>query len=272
MNCPNSVLIMRLYACKRYFFMDESIKSISNLHVCFLLVNCAGNSLVIGEFLAQRPVTRSFDVFFDLRLNKRLSKQSWGWWFEMPSHPLWRHYNVKRQSASNYVIVPQYLCALCFYIFDVPLMNSIQMVCDFMNKSNNQFLRYTHLIMALSYRWIYLDVLYTIFARVMSDLNLSNMILGHVMILYHRRLRLDPLRSFKIALEMNLPSGNRVISCCPGKYKARGFPVLIQLHVTFLLNPSGPVTEISGKLRPHNDCWCSGSLCHQGIIRDVIGF
>ena len=26
----------------------------------------------------QRPVTRSFDVFFDLRLNKRLSKQSWG--------------------------------------------------------------------------------------------------------------------------------------------------------------------------------------------------
>ena len=28
---------------------------------------------------AQRPVTRSFDVFFDLRLNKQLSKQSWGW-------------------------------------------------------------------------------------------------------------------------------------------------------------------------------------------------
>ena len=28
-----------------------------------------------GEFPAQRPVTRSFDVFFDLRLNKRLSKQ-----------------------------------------------------------------------------------------------------------------------------------------------------------------------------------------------------
>ena len=40
---------------------------------------------------AQRPVTRSFDVFFDLRLNKRLSKQSWGWWFETPSRPLWRH-------------------------------------------------------------------------------------------------------------------------------------------------------------------------------------
>ena len=59
-----------------------------------LLALCAGNSPVIGEFPAQRPVTRSFDVFFDLRLNKRLSKQSWGWWFETPSRPLWRHCNV----------------------------------------------------------------------------------------------------------------------------------------------------------------------------------
>ena len=36
-----------------------------------LLDICAGNSPVPGEFPAQRPVTRSFDVFFDLRLNKR---------------------------------------------------------------------------------------------------------------------------------------------------------------------------------------------------------
>ena len=41
------------------------------------------------------PVTRSFDVFYDLRLNKRLSKQSWGWWFEALSCPLWRHCNVQ---------------------------------------------------------------------------------------------------------------------------------------------------------------------------------
>ena len=47
-----------------------------------------------GEFPAQRPVTRSFDVFFDLRLNTRLSKQWWGWWFETPSSPLWRHCNA----------------------------------------------------------------------------------------------------------------------------------------------------------------------------------
>ena len=34
-----------------------------------------------GEFPTQRPVTRSFDGFFDLRLNKQLSKQPLGWWF-----------------------------------------------------------------------------------------------------------------------------------------------------------------------------------------------
>ena len=58
-----------------------------------LLATCVGNSPVTGEFPAHRPVTRSFDVFFDLRLNKRLNKQSWGWWFETSSHPLWRNYN-----------------------------------------------------------------------------------------------------------------------------------------------------------------------------------
>ena len=42
---------------------------------------------------SQRPVTRSFDVFFDLRPNKWLSKQSWGWWFETPSCPLLRRCN-----------------------------------------------------------------------------------------------------------------------------------------------------------------------------------
>ena len=59
-----------------------------------LLAICAGNSPVPGEFPAQRPVTRRFDVFFDLRLNKRLSKQSWGWWFETLPRPFWRHSNV----------------------------------------------------------------------------------------------------------------------------------------------------------------------------------
>ena len=59
-----------------------------------LLALCAGNSPVTGEFPSERPVTRSFDVSFDLRLNKRFSKQSWGWWFETPWHSLWRDWNA----------------------------------------------------------------------------------------------------------------------------------------------------------------------------------
>ena len=59
-----------------------------------LLAVCAGNSLVTGEFPTQRSVTRSFNVFFDLRLNKRLRKQSRGWWFETPSCSLCRHCNA----------------------------------------------------------------------------------------------------------------------------------------------------------------------------------
>ena len=46
-----------------------------------------------GEFPAQRPVTRSFGVSFDTRLNKRLRKQVRGWWFEKLSRLLWRHCN-----------------------------------------------------------------------------------------------------------------------------------------------------------------------------------
>ena len=47
----------------------------------------------------QRPVTRSFDVFFDLRPNKWLSKLWWGWWFKTPSCPLWRHCNDKTRKC-----------------------------------------------------------------------------------------------------------------------------------------------------------------------------
>ena len=70
-----------------------------------LLAICAGNSPVPGEFPAQRPVTRSFDVFFDLRLNKRLSKQSWGWGFKTLSRPLWRHCNVLKRTSLIYIMI-----------------------------------------------------------------------------------------------------------------------------------------------------------------------
>ena len=71
-----------------YLMMTSSNRQIFRVtgHLC-------GNSPAPGEFPAQRPVTQSFVVFFDLHLNKLLSKQWWGWWFETPSRP-WRHYNV----------------------------------------------------------------------------------------------------------------------------------------------------------------------------------
>ena len=66
----------------------------SNGNIFRVTGHMCGNSPVPGEFPAQRQVTRSFDAFVDLRPNKRLSKQSWGWLFKTPSRPLWRHRNV----------------------------------------------------------------------------------------------------------------------------------------------------------------------------------
>ena len=66
-----------------------------------LLALCEGNSPIAGEFSTQRPVTRGFGVFFDLRLNKWLNKQSWGWWSETPLCSLWRHCNGNGWSSCH---------------------------------------------------------------------------------------------------------------------------------------------------------------------------
>ena len=66
-----------------------------------LLAVCAGNSLFTSEFPSQMPVTRSFDIFFNLRLNKRLSIQSIRRRFETPSRSSWRHYNVIHDIAQD---------------------------------------------------------------------------------------------------------------------------------------------------------------------------
>ena len=60
-----------------------------------------GNPPVTGGFPLSRPVTRSFDIFIDLRLNKRLSKQSRRRWFETPSRSLWHHCNGLRYFCSG---------------------------------------------------------------------------------------------------------------------------------------------------------------------------
>ena len=77
--------------CIKWLLMDVtfSMMTSSNGNISALLALCAGNSSVTGEFPSQRPVTRNFDVFIPLCLNK----QSLGWWFETPSCSLWRHCN-----------------------------------------------------------------------------------------------------------------------------------------------------------------------------------
>ena len=65
----------------------------SNGNIFRVTVPLCGEFTGPGEFPAQRPVTWSFSVFFDLRLNKRLSKQWRGRWFKTLSHPFWRHRN-----------------------------------------------------------------------------------------------------------------------------------------------------------------------------------
>ena len=94
----------------------EWLHKFTNLHACnarwrhqsetfsALLAICAGNSPVPVEFPTQRPVSRSFDIFFDLHPNKRLSKQCWGWWSETPSCPLWRHHNGHKVNSIRYFI------------------------------------------------------------------------------------------------------------------------------------------------------------------------
>ena len=74
-----------------------------------LLALCEGKSPVTGEFPSQRSVTRSFDVFFDLLLNKRLSKQSIRQWFETPSHPLWRNSNDLKKTRYSYFTYASWL-------------------------------------------------------------------------------------------------------------------------------------------------------------------
>ena len=59
-----------------------------------LLALCEVNPPVTNEFPSQMPVTRNFDVFFDLHLNKRISKHSRRRWFQLPSRSLWHHRNA----------------------------------------------------------------------------------------------------------------------------------------------------------------------------------
>ena len=60
-----------------------------------LLVICERNPPVSGEFPSPRPMTQSFDVFFDLRLKSGWAKWLRRRWFETHWRSLWRHCNAE---------------------------------------------------------------------------------------------------------------------------------------------------------------------------------
>ena len=87
-----------------------------------LLAICAGNSLVSGEFPAQRPVTRSFDVFF-------ICVRIYGWVNNGEAGDLSRHrvhYDVTVMRSISHILV---VCSIpkrnANYMYDFPRTRTI---------------------------------------------------------------------------------------------------------------------------------------------------
>ena len=101
------IFIMEIHIPGKILYWDRALVTLTWwLHqmetLSALLALCAGNSLVPDKFPSQRPVTLSFDVFFDLCLNERLSKQLRHRWFGMSSRSLWLHSNAHKNLESHF--------------------------------------------------------------------------------------------------------------------------------------------------------------------------
>ena len=84
------------------------------------LTFCEENPPVTGGFPLQRLVTRNFDVFFDLRLNKPLSTQSRRRWFGTPSRSLWRPCNAIKTKTWRSVNSVHNSCDCFIFIPGIP--------------------------------------------------------------------------------------------------------------------------------------------------------
>ena len=78
--------------------------SLKKPNLVHMMTSSNGNIVLVtshlcGEFTGHRWILRTkashaeLWFFFDVLPNKRLSKQSWGWWFDTLSRSLWRHCN-----------------------------------------------------------------------------------------------------------------------------------------------------------------------------------
>ena len=92
----------------------------------------------------QRPARLNIAVYFDLCLNKRLSKQSRRWWFETPSRSLWYH---------------------CSYL-SLTKVRTKTVICHgwlYKSKSDGHTMKYKHLKLVIS-RYIQLNCYINAFA------------------------------------------------------------------------------------------------------------
>ena len=87
---PYSSGLLHCHGIQSY---DSTMMTSSNENFFRVTALCEGNPPVTGGFPSQRPVTRNFDIFFDLHLNKQCSKQSRHLWIETHVRSLWRHCN-----------------------------------------------------------------------------------------------------------------------------------------------------------------------------------
>ena len=94
---PTDLLVSSVlwHKCQSGFLLscNTSMMTSSNGNIFRVTGPLCGEFTGPGEFPTQRPVTRSFDVYFDLGPNEWLSKQWRRWWFKIPSRSLWRHCN-----------------------------------------------------------------------------------------------------------------------------------------------------------------------------------
>ena len=109
------IWIILTKSCHKPMLISVIMMTSSNGNIFRVTGPLCGEFTGPGEFSAQRPVTRSFDVFFDLRLNKRLNKQSWGWWFETLSRPSWRHRNVLPRAGDHIHDIAQWMNYVLLY-------------------------------------------------------------------------------------------------------------------------------------------------------------
>ena len=110
-SLKSAVMMLKILYYSRITAILE-IKSLSPYVICFgcfadnfidsrfkqtwecMMTSSNGNIFhVTGPLCREFTGHRTFDVFFDVHLHKRLSKQSRCWWFETPAGWLWRHCN-----------------------------------------------------------------------------------------------------------------------------------------------------------------------------------